>query len=313
MVQAEPDVVSSGSSSVLSGRISKQPDPTTCRCSYAAGGRFFCADQSVINMSLSRKRCLSAFFLTALLASSVQASDSWVDRQAVGRFEIRSEVALRQSRVLSEFLLTLPQHEADIASALSLKLNHQPIVINVFRSRQSYEQFVARQAPEGLGRRALFVKSEAHGSVHVYLHADVVTDIRHESTHAILHSSLPFLPLWLDEGLAEYFEVAREQRASGNPHLRRAKLDARLILAWRPSLVKLEAVRDQSAMTASNYRESWAWVHFLLHGPDEVRAILTRYLAGIEAHDPPEPLSTQLHKIWSKPEQQLTSHLKSWK
>lgn len=220
---------------------------------------------------------------------------------------------MRQSRVLTDFLQSLPQHEADIAATLGFRLNHQPIVINVFHSRQSYEEFIARLAPEGQNRRALFVKSETHGSVYAYLHADVITDLRHETTHAILHSSLPFLPLWLDEGLAEYFEVAREQRVSGNPHLRRAKLDARLILAWRPGLVKLEAVRDQSAMTTSNYRESWAWVHFLLHGPVEARATLTRYLAGIEAHDPPGPLSTQLHQLWLKPERQLTSHLKSWK
>jgi len=264
-------------------------------------------------MSLSRRTFLSALVLTTLLASSVRASDSWVDHQVVGRFQLRSEVPIRQSRVLTEFLQSLPQHEVDIAATLSLRLDHKPIVINVFQTQRSYKKFTARHVPEARNRRALFVKSETHGSVYAYLHADVITDLRHETTHAILHSSLPFLPLWLDEGLAEYFEVAREQRASGNPHLRRTKLDARLVLAWRPSLVKLEAVRDQSAMTRRNYRESWAWVHFLLHGPDEARKTLGRYLAGIEAHDPPGPLSTQLRKTWPQPERQLTSHLKSWK
>ena len=264
-------------------------------------------------MSLSPRTFLSAFLLVAFLSPSCRASDSWVDHQVAGRFQLRSEVPIRQSRVLSEFLQSLPQHEADIAATLGLRLNHKPIVINVFQTQRSYLEFVARQAPEGRNRRALFVKSETHGSVYAYLHTDIITDLRHETTHAILHSSLPFLPLWLDEGLAEYFEVARDQRASGNPHLRRTKLDARLILAWRPSLVRLEAVRDQSAMTTRNYRESWAWVHFLLHGPDEARATLTRYLAGIEAHDPPGPLSTKLRKIWPKPERQLTSHMKSWK
>ncbi|GIT30210.1 MAG: hypothetical protein Ct9H300mP1_22560 [Planctomycetaceae bacterium] len=32
-------------------------------------------------------------------------------------------------------------------------------------------------------------------------------DLRHEFTHGVLHSSLKRVPLWLDEGLAEYFEV----------------------------------------------------------------------------------------------------------
>ncbi len=267
----------------------------------------------MINMSVSRRTFLSAFALAALAATSVRASDVWVARQVMGRFQLRSEVPIQQSRVLSEFLQSLPRHEADIAATLGLTLNQQPIVINVFQTQRSYREFIARQAPEARNRRALFVKSETHGSVYAYHHADLMTDLRHETTHAILHSSLPFLPLWLDEGLAEYFEVAREQRASGHPHLRRTKLDARLILVWRPSLERLEAARDQSAMTTRNYRESWAWVHFLLHGPDEARATLARYLAGIEDHEPPGPFSAKLRRIWSKPERQLTSHIKSWK
>ena len=267
----------------------------------------------VNNLSHSSRTLSATVLLATLLSSMGHAADSWVDRQITGRFQLRSEVPIRQTRVLREFMQELPQHEADIASTLGLRPNHQPIVINVFHSRRSYDRFIAQHAPEGRSRRALFVKSETHGSVYAYLHEDILTDLRHEATHAILHSSLPFLPLWLDEGLAEYFEVARDQRVSGNPHLRRTKLDARLILAWRPNLERLETVRNQKSMTTRNYRESWAWVHFLLHGPAEARKTLARYLAGIEAHYPPGPLSSQLRKLWSNPERQLTSHIKSWK
>ena len=259
-----------------------------------------------------RTICAAALLVMAMLPFA-ESSDSWIARQAIGRFQMSSEVPIRQSKVLSDFMQALRQHESDIASILGLNLNQKPIVINVFQSRRSYQEFVTRIAPDGKERRALFIQSETHGSVYVYLHADVMTDLRHETTHAILHSSLPFIPLWLDEGLAEYFEVARENRASANQHLKRTKLDARLILTWRPNLTKLETVRDQSVMTARNYRESWAWVHFLLHGPDAANSMITRYLASIEAHEPPGPLSTQLRRVWSKPERQLTSHIKSWK
>jgi len=259
-----------------------------------------------------RTICVAALLVMAM-SLFAESSDSWIDRQAAGRFQMRSEIPIRQSKVLSNFMHSLQQHESDISATLRLRQNQKPIVINVFQSRRSYQDFVTRIAPGEKERRALFIQSETHGSVYAYLHADVMTDLRHETTHAILHSSLPFVPLWLDEGLAEYFEVARANRASGNPHLRRTKLDARLILTWRPNLTKLEAVRDQSAMTARNYRESWAWVHFLLHGPDAANSMITRYLASIEAHDPPGPLSTQLRRVWSKPERQLTSHIKSWK
>ena len=256
--------------------------------------------------------CVAALLVMAM-SPFAESSDSWIDRQVTGRFQMRSEVPILQSKVLSDFMQALPQHESDIAATLGLRVNQKPIVINVFQSRRSYQEFIARVAPDGKDRRALFIQSETHGSVYAYLHAEVMTDLRHETTHAILHSSLPFVPLWLDEGLAEYFEVARENRISGNPHLSRTKLDARLILTWRPNLTKLEAVRDQSAMTARNYRESWAWVHFLLHGPDAAHSTLTQYLGRVAAHDPPGPVSAQLHRIWASPERQLTSHIKSWK
>ena len=262
--------------------------------------------------SPQRTICAAALLVMAMLPFA-ESSVSWIARQAVGRFQMSSEIPIRQSKVLSDFMQSLRQHESDIASILGLRLNQKPIVINVFQSRRSYQEFVTRIAPDGKERRALFIQSETHGSVYVYLHADVMMDLRHETTHAILHSSLPFIPLWLDEGLAEYFEVARENRASANRHLKRTKLDARLILTWRPNLTKLETVRDQSAMTARNYREAWAWVHFLLHGPAAANSMITRYLASIEAHDPPGLLSTQLRRVWSKPERQLTSHIKSWK
>ena len=43
--------------------------------------------------------------------------------------------------------------------------------------------------------------------VYTYWGNRIQQDLRHELTHAILHSVLKDVPLWLDEGLAEYFEV----------------------------------------------------------------------------------------------------------
>ena len=38
-------------------------------------------------------------------------------------------------------------------------------------------------------------------------------------THAILNASLRYVPIWLDEGLAKYFETPRGDRATQNPFL----------------------------------------------------------------------------------------------
>ena len=57
---------------------------------------------------------------------------------------------------------------------------------------------------------------------------DFEIDLRHEATHALLHGSLPMVPLWLDEGLAKYFEVLREHRIDGSPYVNTVKENVRL-------------------------------------------------------------------------------------
>jgi hypothetical protein len=58
-------------------------------------------------------------------------------------------------------------------------------------------------------RRAFFVETDTRLSVYAYWGDRVAEDLRHEVVHGYLHAVVPHLPLWLDEGLAEYFEVPR--------------------------------------------------------------------------------------------------------
>src|SRR5690606_12817525 len=111
--------------------------------------------------------------------------------------------------------------------------------VYLLASQESYQRYVQQYFPDVPYRRALFVKTRGPGMVFAFDNAEFAVDVRHESTHALLHSSLPNVPLWLDEGLAEYFEVERALRASGNPHLARVKWGLRV--ARLPTLETLEA------------------------------------------------------------------------
>ena len=48
-------------------------------------------------------------------------------------------------------------------------------------------------------------------------------------------------------------------------------------------------------MTPRDYRESWAWVHYLLNGPTAAKAALLGYLADLRASPDAPPLSERLH------------------
>ena len=119
------------------------------------------------------------------------------------------------------------------------------------------------------------------------------------------------VPLWLDEGLAEYFEVPAnkpglwqflsEMGSHGRPR------------GTYPEARQLEAKRDVSEMNATDYQHAWAWTHFLLHGPPEAHDELVRFLADIHDSTPPGRLSERLEQRLPGLDKRLVQHFKTWK
>ena len=72
-------------------------------------------------------------------------------------------------------------------------------------------EYLTRNFPSVPSRRAFFLETDTRLAVYAHWSDRVAEDLRHEVAHGYLHSVVPGLPLWLDEGLAEYFEVPRGQ------------------------------------------------------------------------------------------------------
>ncbi|HEX5104499.1 MAG TPA: DUF1570 domain-containing protein, partial [Pirellulaceae bacterium] len=157
-------------------------------------------------------------------------------------------------------------------------------------------------------RRALYMKARGPGMVFAWRGQEFETDVRHECTHALLHAWLPSVPLWLDEGLAEYFEAARDRRASDQSHLQQVQLLVRSVRL--PRLEELEAIDDLDQMGANEYRDAWAFTHFLLHGPREGTEELLRYLADLEAGENIGPLSARLRRRMLDLDRRLAEHFR---
>ena len=108
----------------------------------------------------------------------------------------------------------------------------------------------------------------------------------------MLNASLPLVPLWLDEWLAQFFEVGAARRADGHPHMN--GIHWNVLLGRVPKLETLENKVTVAEMGRTEYRDSWAWVHFMLLGPPAAREELKGYLADIQHNTPPGRLSTRL-------------------
>jgi hypothetical protein len=181
----------------------------------------------------------------------------------------------------------------EISRTIGLPATDEPIDVYLFRDAAAYGQYLARHFPTVPSRRAFFLESDSRLAVYAHWSDRVGEDLRHEVAHGYLHAMIGSLPLWLDEGLAEFFEVPSVQNGLNRPHLD-LLADMRHHEGWRPDLIRLEKLADAAQLEQLHYAESWAWVYFLLHSDPERRAMLTGYLAEVREKRTTEPLSHRL-------------------
>ena len=133
---------------------------------------------------------------------TLPADDALVRDQLV----IHSDFALPRHHRLVEDLVA---RRGDVVEQLRLPASDEPIHVYLFDSSERFRRFMTRHHPEFPDRRAFFVEGDTELNIYAYWGDRVAEDLRHEVTHGYLHTMVPHLPLWLDEGLAEYFEVPR--------------------------------------------------------------------------------------------------------
>lgn len=231
--------------------------------------------------------------VAALLRVSIAAGEDprWPDERRTGAFYCHADFSLTGADRLLEELGTL---QKDLQTTLNITPSREPIHLFLFQEKATYQDYLQKHFPKVPVRRALFIKGRGPGMVFAFRSPDFEIDIRHESTHALLQANSPGLPLWLDEGLAEYFEPPRSERAQQNPHHHVVRELA--LLGTAPPLETLEALQELRELGREEYRSAWAWVHFCLHGPREGLEELRAYLRDLEAGSPPGNLSQRLRR-----------------
>jgi hypothetical protein len=184
------------------------------------------------------------------------------------------------------------------------------IQVFLFEDRDRYERFMKARYPDLPRRRAFFVAQprSAGGAdellVYTFYGDHIRQDLRHELTHALLHSVLRDVPLWLDEGLAEFFELPPEADGVNAQHL-----EALCHGPFQPDLTRLEGLTQVDQMRPPEYREAWAWVHLMLRSRPEARAALLGYLQVLRGHAHPGPLAPRLLPAYPELTAALQGHL----
>ena len=227
----------------------------------------------------------------------------------VGQLVFHSDFALpADHRLVRE--LTLERD--DVIGTLGLTPSNEPIDVYLFRDAERYQDFLKKNFPNVPSRRAFFLETDTRLAVYAHWNDRVAEDLRHEIAHGYMHASMPNIPLWLDEGLAEYFEVPRGQGGLNRPHVDLLS-DMTTKDHWRPNLRRLEKLSDAAQMDQRDYAESWAWVYFFLNSPPERREILTAYVAQLQTRTAGQPLSVRLAGLSISPEEPMAMYLATLK
>jgi hypothetical protein len=204
----------------------------------------------------------------------------------------------------------LEEVRSRVQRTLRLPPPTKPVVVYLFRDERRYADFMQAKYPNLPPRRAFFIGTSTELAVYAFWGDKTSEDLRHEYTHGLLHASLKTVPLWLDEGLAEYFETP-----SGSPGHLNPEHTSRISLAmkhgWTPDLARLEKLEDINEMQRSDYQEAWAWVHYLLHGPDDGQTVLLTYVKSLRTASHAPSLASSVRKELVDPEVRLVAHLQS--
>ena len=223
---------------------------------------------------------------------------------------------VEQLAIHSDFQLP-PQHRlledlrlerGEVYGKLNLPPSDEPIYVYLFENEGKYQSFLKRNFPNFPTRRAFFVESDTRLAVYAHWGDRVAEDLRHEVAHGYIHAVAPTVPLWLDEGLAEYFEAPRVQSGFNRPHVE-------LLIAelhentWRPDLFRLEQLSSAGEMKQRDYAEAWAWAHWLLETTPKRRDLLQGQILLIHQGVSTQPLSQVVRQAEPQAEHVLTQHI----
>jgi hypothetical protein len=228
----------------------------------------------------------------------------------VSQFLFLSDFELKRDLPLFQDLSDLREQ---VTKELQLPGANTVVNVYIFEDKEHYERYMTSKYKDLPKRRAFFV-AQPHSvggpedlSVYTYWTVDRIReDLRHELTHALLHSVLKDVPLWLDEGLAEYFELPPERKGVNQVHLDQLRRGS-----FQPNLKRLESLTQVQDMGPPEYREAWAWVHLMLHDKHEAKGALLGYLQQLRSRPNAGALSDRLVAVYSasSPEETLQAHL----
>jgi tetratricopeptide (TPR) repeat protein len=264
---------------------------------------------------------LVASVIVAMAATQSWAKDAWIS--------IRSEhftlIGNARDRDIRRVAIHLEQFREVFSSLFprASAVSPIPTTVIVFKDDASFTPF----KPLYQGRRAEAISGYFQSAPDVnYITVSVSESdelnyrtIFHEYVHLAVKNNFRSIPLWLSEGLAEYFSTVRVSKKDargivGEP------IEARIQNLREHDLIPLRELfsMDHKSLDYTErersvpfYAQSWALVHLIIHRDGEPGILLSRLLDKLAAHASSEvALSSVMNESVEELESELRLYLK---
>jgi tetratricopeptide (TPR) repeat protein len=199
------------------------------------------------------------------------ADETW-EQVRSAHFTILSSLGERRTRAMVEGLETLAAALTRVAPAITSSSGTPALVLAFGRHREVQPYFDYLLNRDNAHVSGVFVnRSNDIGSMIVDAGADLPSDRTpfHELVHSLIERSNQRAPLWLEEGLAEYFSAAEMRNGSLNigappEHLEALRHTKLLPVADLFGVIRQSETYNLPAGQRLFYAESWATVDALM-------------------------------------------------
>jgi tetratricopeptide (TPR) repeat protein len=212
-------------------------------------------------------------------------------------FTIYSNAGERKAREIGEDLERLHDALAQLSPGLVLS-SPVPTSIFVFKDAFSFQPYARSYNSKVVDKGGYFLGRQLgnYVAINADQHGQERELIYHEYIHYLLRNNVATLPLWLHEGLAEYYstlEVGKGEARLGLPpaqHVQWLRQHALIPLTTIFAVDEHSPEYNEQARSGGFYAESWLLVHYLISGSPDRRGEAAELLRLAQAGTPPDRL-----------------------
>ena len=249
-------------------------------------------------------------------AAELPRDESWIEMRSA-HFHLLSNAGERKTE---EIALDLERFRALLERLRPGSRLQAPVPsrVVVFKNERSFRPYKAWRGGGGKNLLGYFLADQFGNFIAMNAfpkQGSSLPVVYHEFTHFYVRHNFDRLPLWVNEGLAEYYssidQVGSDLRigVAIPRHIRWLRANSFIPMERFLSIDESSAEYNEASKKGGFYAQSWGLVHYLLLGDEAVKERSGEFLALLDAG---ESASSACQQAFGFPLEELTARLRRY-